>query len=158
MAGQLQTQMRERDKEMVPRVLVVAMFSLMVASVALVAFAQWTDRPNVGVVSESAVSQSVEITLTATKAGHYHALAPDGELLADSAIGKNGFIGVIGKAVDRERMLHHVAGSPPLQVVRREDGLIAILDPATDMNIPLLGYGVDNVAAFARLLPSTQGN
>lgn len=154
MAGHLQTQMRHRDKEMVPRVLVVAMFSLMAASVALVAFAQLTDRPNVGVLTEAPVVQSLEITLTGDRSGHYIVQDADGTFLTDSARNRDGFVGVIGKVIDRERMLNGIDGNPPLTVVRRENGNIAILDPATDKVIELIGYGADNIAAFAKLLES----
>ena len=44
----LSTQMKLRDREMVPRFLVQAMFVLMGASLALVAYARLTERPLVG--------------------------------------------------------------------------------------------------------------
>ena len=50
-------------------------------------------------------------------------------------------------------MLEGVAGNPPLQLVRRENGHTAIIDPATNWSIELIGHGADNIAAFARLLP-----
>jgi len=40
----------------------------------------------------------------------------------------------------------------PIQVVRRENENIAILDDQTGMAVELIGYGKDNVAAFAQLL------
>ena len=40
----LANQMKMRDREMVPRVLVIAMFALMAASLALVTFARVTDQ------------------------------------------------------------------------------------------------------------------
>jgi len=54
--------------------------------------------------------------------------------------------------IDRERLVAGVAGTPPLQIVRRENGNVAILDPSTGMATELIGYGRDNVAAFAKLL------
>jgi hypothetical protein len=39
-----------------------------------------------------------------------------------------------------------------LRLVRRANGHTAIIDPATDWSIELIGYGADNIAAFARLL------
>ena len=59
---------------------------------------------------------------------------------------------MIGRVVDRKRQLHNVAGNPALQIQRRENDTITIFDPATDSTIELLGYGRDNVAAFAGLL------
>jgi len=51
----LEKQMRHRDKEMVPKILVQGMFALMVGSLALVAYAQWAGVPKVGVLEVAAV-------------------------------------------------------------------------------------------------------
>lgn len=148
----LEQRMRRRDREMVPRALVQAMFALMLASLALVAFAQWTDRPNVGVLVEAPIVEELAVTLTGDRSGTYVATAADGTVLAVSSGDMNGFIGVMGRVIDRERLVHRVEGNPPLRVVRRENGHVAILDDATGMATELIGYGADNVAAFARLL------
>ncbi len=152
MSGQLQTQMRHRDKEMVPRALVVGMFSLMLASVAIVTFAQLADVPNTGVLREASVVRQVDIVLVGDRSGHYEALTTDGREIADSAGTRDGFIGVMGRVIDRQRMLHKVEGNPPVSVVRRENGHVAIIDPATGMVVELIGYGADNVAAFADIV------
>lgn len=149
----LQQQMRHRDKEMVPKILVQAMFTLMIASVALVAYAQLTDRPKVGVVVEAPIVEERSILLTGDRTGNYIATdASTGEVLVNSAEDKNGFIGVIGRVMDRERMLHGADASGAYRIVRRENGNIAIIDDSTENVIELIGYGADNVASFARLL------
>ena len=150
--SQLEQQMRHRDKEMVPRFLVQAMFALMIASLALVAYAQWFDVPNRGVLVEAPVVQSLDIVMEGDRNGVYVVTTPDGMQIASSADEKGGFLGVMGRVVDRERFKHNIAGNPPFQVVRRENGNIAILDDATGLRVELIGYGKDNVAAFARLL------
>ena len=150
--SQLEQQMRHRDKEMVPRILVQAMFALMVASLALVAYAQWFDVPNRGVLVEAPVVQSLDIVMEGDRGGVYAVFTPDGTQIASSADEKGGFLGVIGRVIDRERFKHNIAGNPPFQVVRRENGNIAILDDATGLRVELIGYGQDNVAAFAKLL------
>ena len=45
--------MKHRDRDMVPKVLVQAMFTLMIAAVLLVAYARLTDRPVIGVAPHS---------------------------------------------------------------------------------------------------------
>lgn len=150
--SQLEQQMRHRDKEMVPRFLVQAMFALMIASLALVAYAQWFDVPNRGVLVEAPVVQSLDIVMEGDRNGVYVVSTPDGTQIASSADEKGGFLGVMGRVIDRERFKHNIAGNPPFQVVRRENGNIAILDDATGLRVELIGYGKDNVAAFARLL------
>ena len=150
--GQLEQQMRHRDREMVPRILVQGMFALMLASTALVAWAQWSGAPEVGVLVEAPVVESREVVLWGDRTGIYRVETPDGAFVTDSASDKAGFIGVMGRVIDRERMRHDLTVNPPVQVVRRANGHIAVLDPATGMAVELIGYGADNVAAFARLL------
>ena len=147
----LSEQMKFRDREMVPRVLVRAMFALMAASVAIVAYAQLSGHPDVGVLKEAPVVESRTVTLVAHGLGSYDVMEGDVRL-AGTADAKGGFYGVIGRILDRRRMVHGADPAAPIEVVRRENGNVAILDPETDFTIELIGYGADNVAAFARLL------
>lgn len=148
----LANQMKMRDREMVPRFLVICMFGLMGLSLAIVAFAQLTDQPLRGVAAESAVTQSMEITLDGTRNSGVAVLDATGAEIARSDLNKSGFIDVIWVSISRERKVNNVVGNPPLTLVRRENGHTAIIDPATNWSIELIGYGADNVAAFARLL------
>lgn len=150
--SQLEQQMRHRDKEMVPGILVKAMFALMFASTAIVAYAQFTNRPQVGVPELAPIAQSLEVSIIENGQGVYVVSDTNGAVLATSADPKQGFLGVIGRVVDRERLVHRVTSDAPVTVVRRENGVIAILDPTTEMNVELIGYGADNIASFAALL------
>ncbi|HEV8035040.1 photosynthetic complex assembly protein PuhC [Yoonia sp.] len=150
--SQLEQQMRHRDRDMVPRFLVQAMFGLMAAALALVAYAQWFDVPNRGVLIEAPVVQSLEIVMEGNRSGVYEVRTPEGELLASSSDHKGGFLGVIGRVVERSRYVNNASQTAPITVVRRENGNIAIIDDTTDLRVELIGYGKDNVAAFARLL------
>lgn len=150
--SQLEQQMRHRDKEMVPRILVQAMFALMAASLAIVAYAQWFDVPNRGVLIEAPIVQSLDITMTGERNGTYIVTDMNGDVLVSSADEKAGFIGVIGRVIERDRLVNNVVGNPPVQVVRRENGNIAIIDDSVDLRVELIGYGKDNIAAFANLL------
>jgi putative photosynthetic complex assembly protein len=149
----LQTQMRHRDRDMVPRILVQGMFALMLASVAIVAIAQWTDAPNTGVLVEAPVTQERAIVLTGDRDMTYTVTdAATGEVIGHSSDPLDGFLGVIGRVLERDRLVNGVEGNPPVRVVRRENGNIAIIDDSTGMVVELIGYGADNVAAFAKLL------
>lgn len=148
----LANQMKARDRDMVPRTLVIAMFALMAASLALVAFAQLTNQPLRGVVAANAVVAQRSITLQGTRSTGVTVLNDAGAQIAFSGQDKAGFIDVIWVSVMRARKLQGVTGNPPLTLVRRENGHTAIIDPATDWSIELIGYGADNVAAFARLI------
>lgn len=150
--SQLEQQMRHRDKEMVPRFLVQAMFGLMAATLSMVAYAQWFDVPNRGVLIEAPITQSLDIVMVGDRSGIYEVMTTDGQLIASSSDEKAGFIGVMGRVIDRERFVHDLTGNAPITVVRRENGNIAIIDDTTDLSVELIGYGKDNVAAFAKLL------
>ena len=151
--SQLEAQMRHRDKEMVPRILVLAMFGLMAASLALVAFAQLSGAPQRGVVEQSPAAVERVITFEATdRQSNYSIFDETGAEIARSSETRQGFIGVIGRVLERERTRNGVALDTPVRVVRRENGRVAIIDDATGWSVDLIGYGADNVAAFARLL------
>ena len=145
-------QMKARDREMVPRALVVAMFGLMALSLAIVAFARLTDQPLRGVAETSAVVRSLPITLEGTRSDGVAVLNAAGEQIAHSDQRRAGFIGVIWTSVGRARKLQGIEGNPPLDLQRLENGHTNIHDPATGWSIELIGYGADNVAAFAKLL------
>jgi putative photosynthetic complex assembly protein len=148
----LANQMKHRDREMVPKVLVRAMFGLMAASVALVGYAQWADVPLSGVAPDSPVVQERMITLTGDHAAGYAVIDDSGQQIAHSKDDKNGFIDVIASSIKRERETNGYALNDPLRLVRRENGKTAVIDPTTGWKIELIGYGKDNVAAFASLI------
>ena len=153
--SQLETQMRYRDREMVPLFLVRAMFALMAASLLIVAYAQLSGTPNTGVLqtAPAVAERSILITNTGDRTGTYEVTdAETGQHLAMSSDHMGGFYGVIGRVFERERFVHRVDGNPPVTVVRRENGNTAILDASTGLEVELIGYGADNVAAFARLI------
>lgn len=150
--ARLQKQMRRHDEQMVPTFLVVAMFGLMFACVSLVAYSKVHDLPMTGILIEAPVVQSLEVVMTGNRSGMYTVHDVDGNLLAASSDELAGFIGVVGRVLDRDRRVSGVAGNPPVQIVRRDNGNIAIIDASVGQTIELIGYGKDNVAAFAKLL------
>ena len=148
----LANQMKHRDRDMVPAVLVKAMFALMLASVALVGYASITDRPVIAVPAHSDIVAEREITLIGDRSTGVQVFAADGTPLAHSTDDKAGFIDVIWVSVNRERIVQNAATDAPLRVVRRENGHVAVIDDTTGWKIELIGYGQDNVAAFAKLI------
>ena len=137
---------------MVPRILVQAMFALMAAALALTTFAVLTERPKVGVAVESAVTQEALITLIGDRSGDVTAQGPDGALLARSGDNAQGFIGVIWRVIAHERAGQGADIGAPVNVRRHENGRLSIFDPETGLTLDLVGYGADNIAAFANLL------
>lgn len=148
----LANQMKHRDRDMVPAVLVKAMFTLMLAAVVLVGYARLTDRPVIAVAPHSDVLREIAITLDGTRNDGVQVLGADGTKLAHSTDEKSGFIDVIWVSVMRERIVQDVPSDAPLRLVRRANGHTAIIDDTTGWKIELIGYGQDNVAAFAKLI------
>jgi putative photosynthetic complex assembly protein len=148
----LANQMKMRDRDMVPRFLVVTMFGLMLATLAMVSFAKITDQPMRGVPAVSEVVKEMPITLIGARSGGVVVEDATGKEVAWSFKNKAGFIDVIWVSVSRERKVQGVTGNPPLRLVRQANGHTVIIDPATGLTIELIGYGPDNIAAFARLL------
>ncbi len=148
----LSAQMKHRDKDMVPRFLVIAMFSLMAASLAIVAYAQWMDVPQRGVVNAAPVAREMTVQFETSREGVSTVYDMNGTQIAHSADEKMGFVGVIGIVIARERLVADLPNTAPVTVIERTNGTYAIHDPSTDWSVELIGYGADNVAAFAGLL------
>ena len=148
----LANQMKHRDRDMVPKILVQAMFALMFAATALVGYASLTDRPLIGVAPHSDIVAEIPITLDGTRSDGVAVLDATGTQIAHSTDDKHGFIDVIWVTVTRERTVRGGPLDGPLRLVRRENGHVAILDNTTGWKIELIGYGQDNVAAFAKLI------
>ena len=148
----LAVQMKHRDRDMVPTVLVKAMFGLMIGAVALVGYAKLTDRPVIAVAPHSDIEKEVAITLIGNRSDGVQVLGPDGQALAHSNDHKAGFIDVIWLSVNRNRLLQNVPSDAPVRVVKRANGHVAVIDDTTGWKIELIGYGQDNVAAFAKLI------
>jgi putative photosynthetic complex assembly protein len=144
----LSKEMKHRDREMVPKFLVQAMFALMFGAMALVAFDQITGRPLLAVAPDSAIVKERAIWLDGTRNSGVIVRDENGNRIGYSGENKAGFIDVIWMSVNRERTVQDV----PLRLVRRENGRVAVIDDTTGWKIELIGYGVDNVAAFARLI------
>lgn len=76
----------------------------------------------------------------------------DGALVEVLPPGGNGFIRGVLRSLARDRRAHGVGPEPAFDLVRRANGQIALLDPATSGRIELDAFGSDNVEAFAHLL------
>lgn len=150
--SQLTQQMKHRDRDMVPLFLVRSMFGLMFATLCLVAYAQWTDVPQSAVYQETPVVKEINVQFVSSREGVSTVYDMDGNRIAASGDELMGFIGVIGIAVKRERSVAGLANDTPLTILKRESGTYGIYDPSTGWSMELIGYGADNVAAFANLL------
>ncbi len=146
-------QLRERDREMIPSLLLRAMLFLVVAVLVIVAFARLTDRPLEATRPEGVpVVAERSIQIFGDMSGAARVLDANGVLLADLGPEEGGFISGMSRVLHRERMKIGVADDAPVRLVRFADGHLVLFDDATGWSATIEGFGADNKAAFARLL------
>ncbi|MEO1679023.1 MAG: photosynthetic complex assembly protein PuhC [Pseudomonadota bacterium] len=139
-----------RDREMIPSVLLKAMLILALTSLALVTYAVLTDRPLTGVPEAAPIAASRTIVLDGDpKTGAVRVLEPSGAVIADLSESEAGFVSVIWRAMYRTRMQHGVAATLPLSLVSYENGRLAIHDGETGWSVELGSFGKGNRDVFA---------
>lgn len=141
-------EMQKRDKEMIPKRLVYAMFGLALASLAITTFAVVTDRPLVGVAPAEPVVAQHQVILEGT-GNAARVTTPDGTVLMDSEHGA--FVTVIRSGLTRARRVARLEGNPPVTVTQFESGRMTLTDPATGWQVELSSFGQGNTAHFTRL-------
>jgi putative photosynthetic complex assembly protein len=141
-----------RDREMIPPVLLKAMAMLALTSLALVTYAVLTDRPLTGVPQPAPEVASRVIALDGHVDGSVIVLDEAGAVLSDLGPDEAGFVSVVWRAMNRERMLHGVAETAPLRLVEMENGRLTVFDDETGWSVELGSFGQANRAAFERLL------
>lgn len=145
--------LERRDREMIPRVLVRAMFALMAISLVSVAVARWTGQPLSALPPQDvAVKNERAVQIFAKMDGSARVVAADGTVVAELEPGEGGFVAGVSRALARVRDNAGVEATAPVRIVRFVDGRLALLDDATGWRAELFGFGHDNAAAFARLL------
>jgi putative photosynthetic complex assembly protein len=148
----LAQQMKARDKDMVPRILIQAMFGLMLASLALVSYARLSDMPRTGLPTQELIVAERSVSFEGDRNFGIKVMDATGTEIANSTRDKAGFIDVVWVAMMRERKVQRVDPAAPFRLVRRENGRLDVVDDTTGWQLELIGYGKDNIAAFARLL------
>jgi putative photosynthetic complex assembly protein len=145
----------ERDREMVPVILVRAMFALCVCVLIIVSYARLTDRPLEAMPPSELEVPAVQdrmIRIFGQMDGSARVLDLDGNLIADLGPTEGGFVAGIYRVLERERGAVGLHASEPIRLVRFSDGRIGLRDDLTDFRAELVGFGADNEAVFARLL------
>lgn len=141
---------KNRDKEMVPRTLLLAMFGLALASLAIASFAVLTDRPLVAQPQAAEVVRERWLILDGHDAQAVTVLTPEGAVLLDLPHG--GFVTVIQNGLAHERRKHRIDPLRPVRIVEYANGRLAVEDPDTGFSVELYAFGGQNKAAFERLL------
>jgi putative photosynthetic complex assembly protein len=141
---------KNRDREMVPRTLLWAMFGLAMATLAITSFAVVTGREPVAQPQPAEVVRDRWIVLEGHDAQAVTVRNRDGSVMLDLPHG--GFVTVIQNGLATERKKHKVDPLKPVRIAEYANGRLAVEDPETGWSIELYAFGKDNKAAFERLL------
>ena len=142
-----------RDKELVPRKLLLLTLGMMLASLALVTTAKLTDAPMTALPDMNApVAAERLIILHGEMNGRATVLDQHGQVITRLSPEAGGFIAGMQRALARVRTQHGLPQELPVRLIRFESGRLALTDPHTDWRAELIGFGRDNTAAFAQLL------
>ena len=143
--------LRERDREMIPPILIKAMFGLAVISLALVTLARLTGMPLQGVPQMAEIAQERPIGFLRSEEGSV--LVTDGEaVIADLSGRSAGFIDSYARALERKRALGQADQAAPVRLIEFTDGRLILIDPVTDWRVDPRSFGPDSQEAFRRFL------
>ena len=142
--------MERRDKELIPRRLVIALFSLALASVLLAAFAVLTDRPLVGQPKLAPIVSERLLLIEGSQNAIRATDAATGEVVLDLQNG--GFISVVNDGLERARLVARVTENPPVKLTLYETGRLSLNDPATGWSTEISSFGPGNIAVWLNLL------
>ncbi|MDU8910962.1 photosynthetic complex assembly protein PuhC [Aestuariicoccus sp. MJ-SS9] len=141
-----------QDRELVPRVLVRLMTSLVILCLIMVSAHVWTGQPKDAVPPKSDIVMERVLFLQGDMSGAARVLDANGSLIADLSPEEGGFLSGIWRVLQRERTKARVGLDGSIRVTAMENGRMAITDPSTGWSADLMGFGQDNAAAFAKLL------
>lgn len=142
--------MERRDKELIPRRLVIAMFSLALASLLLVTFAVVTERPKVGVPKDATILSQRSLIIEGADNHIRITDAGTGETVLD--LGNGGFISVVNDGLERARLVNRTAGNPPVELTLYETGRLSLTDPATGWQTEISSFGPGNIQVWLNVL------
>ncbi len=142
--------MEKRDRELIPRRLVIALFSLALASVLLTAFAVLTDRPKVGVPATTAVLDSRDVVIDGSGNAIVVTDATTGQTVLD--LGNGGFIAVVNDGLERARLVNRIPNNPPVTLTLYDSGRLSLTDPATGWKTEISSFGPGNVKIWLNVL------
>lgn len=149
--------LRKRDREMIPTLLLRAMFVMVICTLIIVGYARLTDRPLVAAPPvDTPVLAERAIILHGSMSGAARVLDTDGRVLADFGGDEGGFIAGVWRVLQRERAKHKVDLDLPINLVLFEDNRLGLRDDFTGWRAELIGFGIDNYRIFLNLLAEPQ--
>lgn len=144
--------MAHHHEQKVPRPMIVAIGSLLVASLAIATYGRLTRAP-----SESQLTQQdaefIELRFADAADGSVIVRRADSnEEVARFGPGEGGFVRGVMRGMFRTRMQERVPREAPFRLSRQLDGRFSLSDPSTGRVVELRSFGRTNYEVFAGLL------
>ncbi len=140
------------EVELIPRVLGRALTAVVLTCLALVTIATLTNRPLDATPPVLPIVAERMIILSGEMSGSARVMDTNGQVIAELSPEQGGFIAGVYRVLVRERTKHGVALDAPVRLVRTEGNRIALYDDTIGWSADLMGFGLTNTRAFARLL------
>lgn len=140
------------EVDLIPRFLGRSLTAVVLITLALATFASVTDRPLEATPPKEVFVAERSIILSGDMSGAATVLDTNGQVIAQLTPEQGGFISGVYRVLVRERTKNGVPLDGPLRLVRTESNRIAIYDDTTGWSADLMGFGLTNTRAFARLL------
>lgn len=141
------------DRELVPRILLRAVAILLLLVLGMVTWARVTGLPLAAVPPEGPIAQERQLHIFGDITGSARVLDTNGVLIADLDPTEGGFIAGVARSLTLKRRQAGVDPAASVHLIQYSDGRMALKDTLTGWRAELIGFGKDNAAAFARLLP-----
>lgn len=141
-------EMKKRDREMIPKRLVYAMFGLAFGALLLTSAAVVTGRPLSGVPPMEPAIATHEVILSGED-NSARMVTTDGRVLLDTENGA--FVTVIRSGLFAARRKHRIEENPAVTITEYESGRMALFDPATGWQVELSSFGQGNLGHFRRI-------
>lgn len=142
--------------EKVPRLPLLAAWSLVVIALVGVAWESWfADGARVADVPSAGIAATHVRDLhfrDRDDGGVAVSDAETGEVLHVIAAGEGGFVRSTLRGLARERRLHKQGDEAPFRVQRQADGRLFLIDVATSRHVDLWAFGEVNARSFSRYL------
>ncbi len=138
-----------------PRSIVFAGGGLMLAALVAAGTARFTDR-GVTRLPDTAAHLTRAIVFADRDDGAVLITEPNGDMVAVLPGGGDGFVRGVMRGFARDRKARGVGPEAPFELVRRVDGRLTLIDPATGRIVELDAFGPTNSGAFARLLTARE--
>lgn len=140
------------EPDMIPPILIKAMFGLVALCLALVTVYVLTEQPVISTPPQAEVVATRTLYLDADMSGAAVVRDADGGLIADLGPEEGGFVSGVARVIERERTKHRVALDGPVTLTVNKANRLTLHDPSTGWSADLMGFGIDNARAFAALL------